>query len=133
MICEPNPVLGAVKFLTAIVHFQSDFGHGYTPEKKLNTNNKIREKLQLEREWAAWVQVCKPDYPGTSDWQLQQNTEYKDLLQDLNAARYQTLLFERRSLIVAQKRIRKAAKLRAESCEASFEACFEDKRKRAET
>ena len=95
-------------------------------DKYSNTNEKLkrtklaREHLQLEQERAAWTKQCRPKYPGTPDWQLRQNDYYKELLQDLDSAKYQTLIFDLRSLIVAQKVKRKAAKKRAELNEAKI-------------
>ena len=81
--------------------------------EKLKRTKLAREQLQLEQEQAAWFKSCKPDYPRTPDWQLRQNDYYEELLKDLNNAKYQTLIFELRSLIVTQKKKRKAAEGRA--------------------
>ncbi|MCF6276160.1 MAG: hypothetical protein L3J05_10410 [Robiginitomaculum sp.] len=93
---------------------------------KTNTNEKLkriklaRELLLLEQETAAWHKKCRPAYPGKADWELRKEKYYKEQLFELNNARYQTLLFDLRSLIVAQKKKRNAAEGRAETGEASL-------------
>jgi len=94
--------------------------HTHTDEK-LKRIKLAREAIQLEQERAAWQNQSRPDYPGKLDWQLREEKFYKDMLYDLNNTRYQTLIFDLRSLIVAQKKISRAAEKRAETAEAELD------------
>jgi len=90
-------------------------------DEKLKCIKLAREQLLLVQARADWEKQCRLQYPGTQDWELRQNEYYKELLHDLDNAKYQTLVFELRSLIVVQKLKRKAAKKRAKANEAKLE------------
>ncbi len=86
--------------------------------KYTNIDNKLRciklarEQLKLEQERVAWEKSCKPLSSGKSEWEFNKEDSYKELLHELDSARYQTALFELRRLILMQRRQNRAAEKR---------------------